>query len=143
MDKTKEEKTKTQNKNIQNVMEGVKDIKKPITKGKGIIKLNFINIILLLAFISLPVAGLMLHLKIHKDLSYLTYILLFDIIIITSFYLFNKTRFYGFVLNTVFFTTGIIAHLTIIGKSTIPDILLAIPDFSIGCVLWILNMGDK
>ncbi len=134
MSNIKKVKTEIQNKNIQNIKK---------IQNKGIIKFNFINIILLLAFIALPIAGLMLHLKIHKDLTYLTYILLFDIIIITSFYLFNKTRFYGFVLNTVFFIVGIIAHLTVIGKSTIPDVLLAIPDFSIGCVLWILNMEGK
>jgi len=104
-------------------------------------KFNLTNIILLIAFIALPIAGLMLHLKLHSQYTFLTYILLFDIIIITLLYLNNKTIFYGFALNTVFFIVGIIAHLTVAGGWS--DVLIAIPDFSIGYVLWIQNLSTK
>ncbi len=104
-----------------------------------LIKFDLQNILLLLAFIALPVAGLMLHLKLHPDLTYLTYILWFDIIIISILYLFDKTRFYGFVLNTVFFAVGVIMHIIYVPGGGITDILLSIPDFSIGFVLWRMN----
>ncbi|MEK6906598.1 MAG: hypothetical protein AABW81_03180 [Nanoarchaeota archaeon] len=106
-------------------------------------KFNFINSIIFTALVALPLAGLMLHLKIHPSLTYLTYILWFDIVIISLLFLFDKTIFYGFVLNSVFFAVGVIAHLTIIGFSTIPDVLIAIPDFSLGYVLWKLNKEEK
>lgn len=102
-------------------------------------KFNLENIFLLIALIALPVAGLMLHLKIHPDYGYLTYILLFDIIIISLFYLFDKTRFTGFVLNSVFFVVGVIMHISYVPGGGISDILLSIPDFSIGFVLWRFN----
>ena len=102
-------------------------------------KFDLQNVFLLLALIALPIAGLMLHLKLHADLTYLTYILLFDIVIITLLYLFKKTIFYGFILNTVFFIVGVIMHIIYVPGGGISDILLSIPDFSIGFVLWRLN----
>ncbi|MBT4136184.1 hypothetical protein HOD75_01800 [archaeon] len=106
-------------------------------------KLNTTNIILLIAFIALPIAGLMLHLKLHPDLTFLTYILWFDIIAITLMYLFNKSIFYGFALNSVFFIVGVIMHIMYVPGGGISDILLAIPDFSIGYVLWIQNKIEE
>lgn len=106
-------------------------------------KFSHINIILLIGLIALPIAGLMLHLKLHADKTYLTWILLFDIIIITLLYLFNNTRFYGFVLNSVFFTVGVIMHIMYVPGGGLSDILLSIPDFSIGYVLWILNTNTN
>jgi len=104
------------------------------------IKLNSNNVLLLLGLIALPVAGLMLHLKLHSDLVFLTYILLFNIIIIPLLFLFNKTRFYGFALNSVSFVVGVIMHATYVPGGGLSDILLAIPDFAIGYVLWRLNL---
>jgi hypothetical protein len=104
-------------------------------------KFNHINLTLLTAFIALPIAGLLLHLKLHSQYTFLTYILLFDIIIITLLYLNKKTIFYGFALNTVFFIVGVIAHLTVAGGWS--DVLIAIPDFSIGYILWIQNLPSK
>ncbi|MBT4166055.1 hypothetical protein HOE04_03395 [archaeon] len=103
-------------------------------------KFNHINISLLIAFVALPIAGLLLHLKIHPQYTFLNYILLFDIIIITLLYLNKKTIFYGFALNTTFFIVGVIAHLTVAGGWT--DVLIAIPDFSIGYVLWFQNKSS-
>ncbi len=105
-----------------------------------VIKFNSINILLLLGIIALPVAGLMLHLKLHSDLTFLTYVLLFNIIIIPFLYLFEKTRFYGFILNSVSFVVGVIMHITYVPGGGLSDILLAVPDFAIGYVLWRLNL---
>ena len=103
------------------------------------IKFNSKNIVLLLGLIALPIAGLMLHLKLHPDYGFLTYILLFDLIVITLLYLFKKTLFYAFVLNSVFFAVGIIMHILYVPGGGISDIILSIPDFSIGYILWRLN----
>ncbi len=105
-----------------------------------VIKFDSINILLLLGLIALPVAGLMLHLKLHSDLVFLTYVLLFNIVIIPLLYLFDKTRFYGFALNTVSFVVGVIMHVMYVPGGGISDILLAVPDFAIGYVLWRLNL---
>jgi hypothetical protein len=78
----------------------------------------------------------MLHLKIHPTYNYLTYLLLFDVIVISLLYLFEKTRFIGFILNTVFFIVGVIMHITYVPGGGISDILISIPDFSIGYALW-------
>jgi len=104
------------------------------------IKFNSINILLILGLIALPVSGLMLHLRLHSDLIFLTYVLLFNIIIIPLLYLFEKTRFYGFILNSVSFVVGVIMHATYVPGGGISDILLAVPDFAIGYVLWRLNL---
>ena|SRR3989344_2522235 len=106
-------------------------------------KFNHTNIILLIGLIALPIAGLMLHLRLHADKTYLTWILLFDIIIISLLYLFNNTRFYGFILNSVFFIVGVIMHIMYVPGGGLSDILLSIPDFSIGYVLWYLNVNTN
>jgi len=106
-------------------------------------RFNLTNIFLFIALIALPIAGLMLHLKIHSGYHFLTYILLFDIIIISLLYLSNKTIFYGFALNSIFFIVGIIMHLIYIPGGGISDILLSIPDFSIGYALWKLSINEK
>lgn len=105
-------------------------------------KFNFTNCVLFLAFIALPIAGLMLHLKIHPTLTYLTYILWFDIIIISFLYLFDKTIFYGFVLNTTFFIVGVIAHFQVLGINGLGDVLISISDFSLGYILLELNKKE-
>jgi len=106
------------------------------------IKLNYLNLILLIGFIALPIAGLMLHLKLHPALTYLTWILWFDIIAITLLYMSNKTLIYGFILNTVFFVVGVIMHLMYVPGGGISDILISIPDFSLGFILWALNKDE-
>lgn len=106
------------------------------------LKLNLNNIFLLIALIALPVAGLLLHLKLHPDLTFLTWILWFDIIVITLLYLWQKTRFYGFALNTTFFVVGVIMHAMYVPGGGITDILISIPDFSIGFALWVLNRKE-
>ena len=88
---------------------------------------------------ALPIAGLLLHLKLHPTYDFLTYTLLFDIIIITLLYLFKKTIFYAFILNSVLFITGVIMHFAYVGLGGISDILISIPDFVIGYTLWELN----
>ncbi len=105
-----------------------------------VIKFNSVNILLLLGLIALPIAGLMLHLRLHADITFLTYILLFNIIIIPLLYLSEKTRFYGFILNSVSFAVGVIMHIMYVPGGGLSDILLAVPDFAIGYVLWRLNL---
>ncbi|MFH1359178.1 MAG: hypothetical protein ABIH37_04775 [archaeon] len=98
-------------------------------------KLDSMFWILLIALIALPLAGTLIHIKLHNETyPWLIYITLFDVIVISLMYLFRKTIFSGFILNTVLFVTGVIAHLTVAGGWS--DVLLAIPDFSIGYVLW-------
>ena len=103
------------------------------------IKFDSKNIVLLLGLIALPIAGLMLHLKLHPDYGFLTYVLLFDIIVITLLYLFKKTLFYAFDLNSVFFIIGVIMHIFYVPGVGISDILISISDFSIGYELWRIN----
>ena len=105
-----------------------------------VIKFNANNILLLLGLIALPVAGLMLHLRLHPDIVFLTYILIFNIAIIPLLYLFDKTRIYAFLLNSVSFAVGAIMHGIYLGTGGIGDILMGIPDFAIGYVLWRLNL---
>ena len=104
------------------------------------IKFNSNNVLLLLGLIALPVAGLMLHLKLHPEITFLTYILLFNVIIIPLLYLFDKTRIYAFLLNSVSFAVGAVMHGVYLGVGGIGDILMGIPDFVIGYVLWRLNL---
>ena len=104
---------------------------------------NFRNSVLFVALLALPIAGMMLHLKLHAGYTYLTYILLFDIIVISLLYLFQKTIFYAFVLNSVFFIVGVIMHITYVPGGGISDILLSIPDFSVGYILWSLNSPSE
>ena len=92
--------------------------------------------ILMAGLIALPIAGTMLHIKIHAKLTYLTYITLFDAVIISLLYLSRKTIFYGFMLNTTLFIVGVIAHFYSVGFKGTSDVLLSIPDFSIGYALW-------
>lgn len=99
-------------------------------------KFNSVNIILFISFVALPVAGLMLHLKIHPNYGYLTWILLFDIVIVSLLYLFESTKFYGFAINSVLFLVGVVMHITYVPGGGISDIVLAIPDFCIGYALW-------
>ena len=105
-----------------------------------VIKFNANNILLLLGLIALPVAGLMLHLRLHPDIVFLTYILIFNIAIIPFLYLFDKTRIYAFLLNSVSFAVGAVMHGIYLGTGGIGDILMGIPDFAIGYVLWRLNL---
>ena len=123
--------------------EGVEIVKTKSTKkvakieGTGRHK-DLLFWILMVAFVALPIAGLMLHLKIHPQYVWLTYVLWFDIIIITLMYFSKKLMFYGFLLNTVFFIVGVIAHATVVPGGGISDILISIPDFAIGYALWSL-----
>ena len=105
-----------------------------------VIKFNSVNILLLLGIIALPVAGLMLHLRLHPEYVFLTYVLLFNIIVIPFLYLFEKTRIYAFLLNSVSFAVGAIMHGAYLGVGGIGDMLMGIPDFAIGYVLWRLNL---
>ena len=92
-------------------------------------------LILMIALIALPLAGTMLHIKLHNtDYPWLVYITAFDVIIISLMYLSRKYMFSAFILNTTLFIAGVIAHLTVAGGWG--DVLLAIPDFAIGYVLW-------
>ena len=82
----------------------------------------------------------MLHLRIHsEDYPWLIYITLFDTVIISLMYLSKKTIFSAFILNTVLFVVGVIAHLTVAGGWG--DVLMAIPDFSIGYVLNFIKLS--
>ena len=100
---------------------------------------RFMFWLLIVGMLALGISGLMLHLKIHADITWLTWILLFDITIITLLYLSKKTIFYAFALNTVFFIVGVIAHFSVLGiKGGIGDVLIAVPDFVMGYILWVL-----
>jgi len=92
--------------------------------------------VLIIALIALPLAATFLHIKLHPDYKWLIYITLFDTIIITLMYFSRKTIFYGFMLNTVFFIVGVIAHFYVLKMGAINDVLMSIPDFSVGYVLW-------
>lgn len=97
-------------------------------------RFNLLFWILIAGLIALPLGSLLIHLKLHAQYTWLTYLVLFDIIVITALYFSKKTIFYAFILNSVFFIAGVIAHLTVAGGWG--DVLMAIPDFSIGYALW-------
>ena len=105
-----------------------------------VIKFNANNVLLLLGLIALPIAGLMLHLRLHPEYGFLTYILIFNIAIIPLLYLFEKTRIYAFLLNSVSFAVGAVMHGVYLGVGGISDILMGVPDFVIGYILWRLNL---
>lgn len=116
-------------------------VKQTKKKEGAFIAINNLSLALLLGLVALPVAATLLHIKLHPQYVFLTYIALFDAIAITLLYLFRKTIFLGFILNTVLFIAGIIAHLKYVPGGGLTDILLSIPDFSIGYALWSLNNG--
>ena len=104
-----------------------------------LIKFDLSNTFLFLGLLALPIAGLMLHNRLHSAITYLPYILYFDIIIISLLYLFDETRFIGFLLNSVFFAVGVVMHLTYVEGGGLSDILISIPDFAMGYALWVWN----
>ena len=124
----------------KNQSDTFKSNKKPIQKKEPQPNINSRNKdlmfwILIIALIALPLAATMLHIKLHsEDYPWLVYITAFDAVIITLMYLSKKTMFSAFILNTTLFVVGVIAHLTVAGGWG--DVLMAIPDFAIGYVLW-------
>ncbi|MDD5416690.1 MAG: hypothetical protein PHU12_01815 [Candidatus Aenigmarchaeota archaeon] len=90
---------------------------------------------LLLALFSLAMSGVLLHLKIHPTITWLLPLALFDAIIITLMFYFEKTKIYGFWLNTLFGLVGIIFHLQTSVTGTMSDNAIMLADVLIGYVL--------
>ena len=107
------------------------------------LKMNKTQISLLIALFLLPISAVLLHLKVHPDIAWLLPIALFDAIIITALYLNNKTRIYGFWLNTLLGLTGIIAHLQFSAIGTLADNAIMLSDMLIGYALLVLLTSKK
>lgn len=67
---------------------------------------------LLCALFLMPAAGTLLHQRLHPNLDFLTYITLFDAIIITALFVKKSTANTAFILNTILAGAGLY-HLVI------------------------------
>ena len=103
-----------------------------------LIKLNSLNLIVLAGLFALPISALLLHLRLHPNIAWVTYLVLFDIVVISLLFLFKKTVFLAFMLNSLFFIAGVMAHIIFVSDAY-TDILISIAGFSLGYVLFSLN----
>ena len=97
--------------------------------------MNKLQISLLIALFLLPVSAVFLHMKVHPDITWLLPLAIFDAIVITALYLHDKTRIYGFWLNTLLGVTGVIFHLQYSIMGTLADNAIMISDVLIGYAL--------
>ena len=91
---------------------------------------------MLLALFLLPMSAVLLHLKIHPDITWLLPLALFDAFIITTLFFWDKTKVYGFWLNTILGIAGIIGHLQFDVIGTLADNAILGADILIGFVLF-------
>ncbi len=106
--------------------------------------MNKVQKALLIALFLLPVSAILLHLKVHPDITWLLPIAAFDAVVITALYLHKKTRIYGFWLNTLLGLTGIVAHLQFSLIGTMADNAIMLSDMLIGyALLTLLTKGRK
>lgn len=105
---------------------------------------------LLAALFLMPVVATLLHQRLHPNLTFLTYITLFDAIIITALFIKKSTVNTAFVLNTIlcgaalyhlviYLERGILA--SIMGGLT--DVMFAAVDFFIGLALYRLVQQES
>ncbi|MBU3904770.1 MAG: hypothetical protein KJ906_01310 [Nanoarchaeota archaeon] len=97
--------------------------------------MNKTQISLVLALFLLPMSAVLLHLKVHPDITWLLPLALFDAFVITALYLSDKTRIYGFWLNTLIGLGGVIAHLQYSVVGTMADNAIMLSDIMIGYAL--------
>ncbi len=97
--------------------------------------MNKLQISLLIALIMLPLSGALIHLKVHPDIQWLLYLTLFDAIVVTGLFVFNKTRIYGFWINTILGLAGVIYHAQFSLVGTLSDTMLIVADVMIGYAL--------
>ena len=105
--------------------------------------MNKTQISLLIALFLLPISAVLLHLKVHPDITWLLPIAIFDAVVITALYLHDKTRIYGFWLNTLLGLTGIIFHLQFSVIGTLADNAIMLSDMLIGYALLMLLTTTK
>ncbi|MBU3897047.1 MAG: hypothetical protein KJ697_03905 [Nanoarchaeota archaeon] len=92
---------------------------------------------LLLALFLLPMSAVLLHLKVHPTITWLLPLALFDAIIITLLFYWDKTKTYGFWANTILGLVGIIFHLQTSVMGTMADNAIMLADMLVGYVLYV------
>lgn len=105
---------------------------------------------LLAALFLMPAAATLLHQRLHPNLVFLTYITLFDAIIITALFAKKSTVNTAFVLNTILAGAGLY-HLVMKLDSGIvtsmmyglTDVLFVAVDFFIGLALYRLAQQES
>lgn len=100
-----------------------------------VFKLTKMQWTLLIALIMLPLSATLIHLHVHGDIQWLLYLALFDTVIITGMFMFDKTRIYGFWLNTLVGLGGVIYHAQFSFIGTLSDNMIIIADICIGYAL--------
>lgn len=102
------------------------------------------KLLLMLALFLIPISGFPLHTKLHADIWWINYIVLFDAVIITGMFYFKKTRFWGFWLNSVVGVTGILMHFGVGIMGTLTELALSVGDLAIGFALvYMLRSGRE
>ena len=107
------------------------------------LKMDNVQKSLLIAMFLLPMSAVLLHMKVHSDITWLLPIVLFDAFVITALYLNDKTRIYGFWLNTLLGLTGVIFHLQLSVFGTAADNAILLSDMMIGYALLVLLTTGK
>jgi hypothetical protein len=90
---------------------------------------------LLIALLLLPLSATLIHAHVHPDVQWVFYFTLFDVIVITALFAFERTKMYGFWLNTIFGAVGLIYHLQTSIIGTLSDQMIIFADLLIGYAL--------
>ncbi len=107
-------------------------------------KLNKLQITLLIALMLLPLSATLIHSHVHATIEWVFWLTLFDTVIVTVLYVFDKTRIYAFWLNTLIAFAGIVYHAQFNFMGTLSDSLLCVADILIGyALLMVFAKGRK
>lgn len=105
---------------------------------------------LLCALFLMPVAGTLLHQRLHPNLDFLTYITLFDAIIITILFAKKSTTGTAFILNTILAGAGLYHFVMKLDSGIIAsvmyglsDVIFVAIDFFIGLALYRLTQQES
>ncbi len=101
----------------------------------------YIKIALLVALFMLPASATLIHGYVHPTITWIHYVTIFDAVVVTALFYFNKTRASGFWLNTVLALVGIIYHITFSPLQTLSDSMIIVADFAIGYALYTLPLN--
>lgn len=98
--------------------------------------MDTIKVALLAALFLLPASAALIHSIVHPTVIWVLYVCVFDAIVVTALFYFDKTRPYGFWLNTGLAAAAIIYHATFSLIQTLSDNMIVVADFAIGYALY-------
>ena len=94
---------------------------------------------LLIALAMLPLAATLIHIGVpYHNITWehwVTYLTLFDVIVVTALFVYEKTKIYGFWINTLLGLAGIVYHAQTSMVGTISDSMIIVADIMIGFAL--------